>query len=230
MLMACVVPEGPLHLASYSFDDRSGKNARSYQTLVPLAVFTGRNIRVFPNAAERSEKIVRELVVAPEFEGGTVVMAWEHRHLPELARGLGWSRMPRIRDDDFDGLWLLRYSGQQGEPAVSQFSLAELRRQDCFRASSPAGHPLQHLSGQLLLPLNKTSGGALSNRESIGYQGSNGVDVDTCGFDPVDPGDDRTHQGSDCQEGEQSLGAPLGQEGGKEKGCQYCASFADGGR
>ena len=109
--MACVVPEGPLHLASYSFDDRSGKNARSYQTLVPLAVFTGRNIRVFPNAAERSEKIVRELVVAPEFEGGTVVMAWEHRHLPELARGLGWSRMPRIRDDDFDGLWLLRYSG-----------------------------------------------------------------------------------------------------------------------
>ena len=127
-----------------------------------------------------------------------MVMAWEHRHLPELARGLGWSRMPRIRDDDFDGLWLLRYSGQQGEPAVSQLSLGELQRQDCFRASSPAGHSLQHLSRQLLLPLNKTSGGALSNHDSIGHQGSNGVDVDTCGFDPVDPGDDRTHQGSDC--------------------------------
>jgi hypothetical protein len=67
MLMACVVPEGPLHLASYSFDDRSGKSARTYQTLGPLAVFTGRNIRVFPNAAERSENIGRELVVAPEF-------------------------------------------------------------------------------------------------------------------------------------------------------------------
>jgi hypothetical protein len=65
--MACVVPEGPLHLASYSFDDSSGKSARTYQTLGPLAVFTGRNIRVFPNAAERSENIGRELVVAPEF-------------------------------------------------------------------------------------------------------------------------------------------------------------------
>lgn len=158
MLMACVVPEGPLHLASYSFNDRSGKNARSYQTLVPLAVFTGRNIRVFPNADERSERIGQELVAAPEFEGGTVVMAWEHRRLPALARGLGWSRMPRINNDDFDGLWLLWYSGAQGDPAVSQLSQAELRRQDCFRASRPSGHPLQDLSRQLLLPLNKISG------------------------------------------------------------------------
>jgi hypothetical protein len=158
MLMACVLPDGPMHLASYSFDDRSGKNARSYQTLVPLAVFTGQNIRVFSSADERSERIGRELVAAPEFEGGTVVMAWEHRHLPMLARGLGWSRMPRIRDDDFDGLWLLRYSGVQGEPAVSQMSQAELRRRDCFIKSGPAGHPLQQLAQQLLLPLMVQSG------------------------------------------------------------------------
>lgn len=86
LLRACVVPEGPLALASYGFDGRTGKNARSYQTLVPLAVFTGRNIRVFADAEERSEQIGRELLAAPELTGSTLVMAWEHRRLPTLAQ------------------------------------------------------------------------------------------------------------------------------------------------
>lgn len=153
LLTACVVPAGPLALASYGFDGRTGKNARSYQTLVPLAVFTGRNIRVFADADNRSEQIGRELLTASDLAGSTLVMAWEHRRLPSLARGLGWAQMPRISGDDFDGLWLLRYSGAGGEPEVSQLSQAELRSRACFRAAGSAGHPLRRLAEQLLRPL-----------------------------------------------------------------------------
>ena len=152
LLRACVVPVGPLALASYGFDGRTGKNARSYQTLVPLAVFTGRNIRVFADAEERSEQIGRELLAAPELTGSTLVMAWEHRRLPTLARGLGWAHMPSIGDDDFDDLWLLSYSGLAGEPEVSQLSQAELRSRTCFMAPGSAGHPLRLLAEHMLQP------------------------------------------------------------------------------
>jgi len=154
LLRACVVPEGPLALASYGFDGRTGKNARSYQTLVPLAVFTGRNIRVFADADDRSEQIGRELLATPELTGSTLVMAWEHRRLPSLARGLGWEQMLTIGDDDFDGLWLLRYPGARGEPEVSQLSQADLRSHTCFTASGSAGLPLRLLAGQLLQPFH----------------------------------------------------------------------------
>jgi len=85
LLRACVVPAGPLALASYGFDGRTGKNARSYQTLVPLAVFTGQNIRVFADADNRSEQIGRELLTAPELAGSTLVMAWAGRRCPASA-------------------------------------------------------------------------------------------------------------------------------------------------
>ena len=38
-------------------------------------------------------------------------MAWERLHPPQLALGLGWSQVPFVRDEDFDGIWLHRYSG-----------------------------------------------------------------------------------------------------------------------
>jgi hypothetical protein len=73
-------------------------------------VLTGRNIRVFADAEDRSEQIGRALLAAPTLTGSTLVAAWEPRRLPRLAQGLGWPLMPSIGDDEFDGLWLLRYS------------------------------------------------------------------------------------------------------------------------
>jgi len=150
LLSVCVVPKNRLHLASYGFNQITGKNARSYQTLVPLAVATGANIRVYPDAERRSEQIGREVRADVQVSGGSVVMAWEHRHLPELALGLGWSQMPLVRDDDFDGIWLLRYSGSLAEPEVTMLSQSQLRQQKCFHSAGPGGHPLQQLAKQLL--------------------------------------------------------------------------------
>ena len=126
-LPAClgVRPQG-LRLASYGFDLDTGKNARSYQTLVPLAVASGRNIRVFGDSEQASEAIGERVLADPTSAGATLVIAWEHRHLPQLARGLGWRAMPAVDDGDFDSIWLLRYRPGDSAPAVTLDSQSRL--------------------------------------------------------------------------------------------------------
>lgn len=155
LLPACLVPRQRLHLASYGFDRTTGKNARSYQTLIPLAVATGVNIQLFQEADHRSEQIGRQLLADPQLNGGVLVVAWEHRRLPLLARGLGWTQMPRIDDDDFDRVWLLRYRPSVPTPDVTLLSQASLLQQDCYRTVTAEGHPLQRLAEQLLESLHQ---------------------------------------------------------------------------
>jgi hypothetical protein len=54
----------------------------------------------------------------PANNRSTLVIAWEHRRLPNLARGLGWGAMPDIDDGDFDSLWLLRFAASDRAPEV----------------------------------------------------------------------------------------------------------------
>jgi hypothetical protein len=133
LLPACLAEGRTLHLGGYGFDPASGKNARSYQTLVPLAVASGRNIELFADAAEQSSLIGQRLRDDPRFDGGVLVLAWEHRRLPALARGLGWNTMPMVDDDNFDGLWLLRYSPAGQLASVQSLSQRHLQSRDCFR-------------------------------------------------------------------------------------------------
>ena len=136
-LPACLgVRPQALRLASYGFDLDTGKNARSYQTLVPLAVATGRNIRVFAGAEQASEAIGERLLADPTSAGATLVIAWEHRHLPPLARGLGWRAMPAVDDGDFDSIWLLRYRPGERAPAVTLDSQRRLLAA-CGNAAAP---------------------------------------------------------------------------------------------
>lgn len=131
IIPACFVRGRRLRLASYRFDPVTGKNARSYQTLVPLAVATGAAIRVYSDAESGSEADGRQLLADPANGGALLVIAWEHRHLPELARGLGWEGMGRIDDADFDSLWLLRYPEAGGAPQVTLLSQATMDSQRC---------------------------------------------------------------------------------------------------
>ena len=65
-----------------------------------------------------------------------MVIAWEHRRLPLLARGLGWPSMPAVDDDDFDSIWLLRYSPGQASPEVRRFSQRALAGLTCQRGGN----------------------------------------------------------------------------------------------
>jgi broad specificity phosphatase PhoE len=116
----------PSHIRTFFLDPDTSKNARSYQTAVPLAVATGVNIRIDLASRTHSRAVGEAILQDPQFEGGRLVIFWEHRRLPELAAGLGWPAMPAIADDDFDRLYRFTYPVDSGRPHVRLYNQRSL--------------------------------------------------------------------------------------------------------
>jgi hypothetical protein len=116
----------PNQIRTFYLDPESSKNARSYQTAVPLAVATGVNISIDMFSRENSFRSGSHILTDPSFDGRRVVIFWEHRRLPELAAGLGWPTMAPIGNDDFDQLIVLRYRPGERRPEVSHYSQSRL--------------------------------------------------------------------------------------------------------
>lgn len=150
MIPACLQARRPLHLGSYGFEPASGKNARSYQTLVPLAVATGANITMFPEADHDSAALGRQIRRQSRYDGGVLVLAWEHRRLPLLAAGLGWPGMPPVDDDDFDSLWVLRYAPSGDLSGVEVLSQRQLQTRPCYRSPAAVRDPLMRVVERLI--------------------------------------------------------------------------------
>ena len=135
----------PSQIRTFYLDPESGKNARSYQTAVPLAVATGLNISIDTASRENSFRSGRHILTDPSFDGRRVVLFWEHRRLPELAAGLGWPTMAPIGNDDFDQLIALRYGAAEPRPEVTHYSqsrlLAGQQRCEPPPAPPPSTHP-----------------------------------------------------------------------------------------
>jgi hypothetical protein len=76
----------------------------------------------------------------PRYANGRIVVFWEHRHLLELAAGLGWPSMPPIDNDDFDRLYQLSYSTTSDQPTVHAFDQRRLLdgSQPCFAPAPPS--------------------------------------------------------------------------------------------
>jgi hypothetical protein len=133
----------PNQIRTFYLDPESSKNARSYQTAVPLAVATGVNISIDIASRENSFGSGRHILTDPSFDGRRVVLFWEHRRLPELAAGLGWPTMAPIGDDDFDQLIVLRYRPAEPRPEVILYSQSRLLagQQRCEPPPSPPLSP-----------------------------------------------------------------------------------------
>jgi hypothetical protein len=116
-------------------------------------VASGVNIRIVTQSPEQSFDFGTQLRQSIADTRGLHVLFWEHRRMPDLARGLGWDAMPPIAEDDFDQLILLRYDNTSSKPRVQRLSQRELFSQACFtRAlrSSPVEldiTPLLHSGG-----------------------------------------------------------------------------------
>lgn len=121
----------PTQIRTYELNPVSSKNARSYQTAVPLAVATGVNIGIVMGSSTSSESFGEEVLASKTFDGAKAVFFWEHRHLPELAKGLGWGTMAPIDYDDYDQLLLLSYPAGSKTPKVERFSQQELFQRAC---------------------------------------------------------------------------------------------------
>ena len=123
----------PSSITTFVLDPRTSKNARSYQTAVPLAVATGVPIQLALQSVESSEAVGRQLRQRRGASSERLVLIWEHQRMPELARGLGWPAMPPIADEDFDQLYVFRFRGDQAPPAVSRYRQSAFWERSCFR-------------------------------------------------------------------------------------------------
>lgn len=126
----------PSAITTYVLDPDSSKNARSYQTAVPLAVATGVTIRMAVESQEHSFEVGRQLRERANRSNERLVLFWEHRRMPELARGLGWEGLAPIAEDEFDLIFRFRYSSPGATPQLSVFRQSDLARLPCFRQAS----------------------------------------------------------------------------------------------
>jgi phosphohistidine phosphatase SixA len=123
----------PERIITFVLDPTSSRNARSYQTAVPLAVATGVNIRIDEasrmDSFEQGQRLRQDASRANE----RVVVFWQHERMPALARGLGWDAMPAVASDDFDQLILFRLAAPGAVPQVQRYSQRELFQRPCYR-------------------------------------------------------------------------------------------------
>ncbi len=129
LALASVIPAcfgSPTQITTFAFDPYTSKNARSDQMAVPLAVASGVTIRLDRTSLRDSKRSGEQLLQDPALQGGLLVLFWEHRHLPELAAGLGWAVMHPIADDDFDTLCHFTYSQVSSTPLVTCYSQSAL--------------------------------------------------------------------------------------------------------
>ena len=129
MIPACF--GAPNQIRSFELDPVSSQNSRSYQTAGPLAVATGVNIGIVMGSSTSSARFGEEVLTSKLFDGAKAVFFWEHRHLPDLAKGLGWSTMAPIDAGDYDQLLLLSYSAGSKTPKVERLSQQELFKRAC---------------------------------------------------------------------------------------------------
>ena len=129
----------PAGISTFFLDPDTSKNARSYQTAVPLGVATGVNIRIITDSPDRSAQFGRALRQAIEGTDSLQVLFWEHRHMPILAKGLGWDAMPAIPYEDFDQLIVLHYDKPGSAPRVERLSQRNLFRSACFTRALQSG-------------------------------------------------------------------------------------------
>lgn len=134
MIPACLGT--PSQIRTFELDPISSKNARSYQTAVPLAVATGVNIGIVVGSRESSARFGEEFLRSKAFDGTRAVFFWEHRLLPELAKGLGWPAMAPIDSDDYDQLYRLTYTRGSRQPQVELLSQQELFQRPCSQLRS----------------------------------------------------------------------------------------------
>jgi hypothetical protein len=89
--------------------DRPDGSVRSIETLTPASHALGVKINAGFRKLEVSA-LVQEILKSSAFDGRTVVICWEHKRIPEIARTLGAKDAPEEWGGKvYDRLWYLRF-------------------------------------------------------------------------------------------------------------------------
>ena len=93
---------------------RSKNSNRSVETITPLSKALHEQIESKYKDKEY-EELAHELLTDPKYAGKTVLIAWHHGKLPELAKALGAKDVPdKWSDEVFNRVWELTY--EKGSP------------------------------------------------------------------------------------------------------------------
>ncbi len=89
----------------------SNDSRRSVETVTPLAKSLGLEIDE-DYTKDRVKEMVRNVMANPAYEGRTVLICWEHKRIPGMARQFGWASAPgKWSGKVFDRAWIIDFAG-----------------------------------------------------------------------------------------------------------------------
>ena len=136
MLIGCFGKPSAIYVHPIDIN-KPRSHQREYQTAVPLAIATQKDIQFLWQAAEGAIQAGKHLRSLPASQDPLVVVIWHYWDMPELAKGLGWSEMEQIDRSDFNHLFEFNYKEGSSTPIVRQRTESEMFKQDC--AGRPNG-------------------------------------------------------------------------------------------
>ena len=88
---------------------RSKNSNRPVETITPLGKVLNEEVEAKYKDKEYAE-LAKELLSDPKYAGKTVLIAWRHGRLPDLAKALGAKGVPdKWSDDVFNRVWEITY-------------------------------------------------------------------------------------------------------------------------
>ncbi len=88
------------------------KSIRSIQTVMPLAKKLGLKIHD-EFTKNKTQELVQTIMTSPQYDGGLVIICWEHKVIQTIAQELGFTTAPQWSDEVFDRAWILDFSSSR---------------------------------------------------------------------------------------------------------------------
>ena len=96
----------------------SNESSRPVETVQPLAANLGLPINDdFKD--DRYESLAQLILHDSRYDHAHVLICWHQGTIPELARTLGATSVPRWSKQDYDGIWVLKYAMAGGKPTLT---------------------------------------------------------------------------------------------------------------
>jgi len=99
----------------------SPESSRPVETVQPLAAALG--IAINDEFKDTRYEALSELVLHDsKYDRGHILICWHQGSIPELARTLGATSVPKWSKEQYDGVWVLKYGPNGSKPTLSDES------------------------------------------------------------------------------------------------------------
>lgn len=104
-----MLTEAGLPAAIYAFQPQpDGHKARGVETVTPLS--DAINVTIDSAYSEdQVESLVAQIMTKPSYNQHTVLICWEHHHIPMIANAFGISSPPDWPSDVYDRTWVIHF-------------------------------------------------------------------------------------------------------------------------